>query len=48
MTRPVGVDELPWLSQQFVCVSPKIVTLGLNQIGRYPLIPLGGGATLVT
>lgn len=34
VARPVGVDELARLGQEFVGVRPKVVALSLDEVGR--------------
>ncbi len=39
MTSPVGVDKLARFSEQLIGVGTKVVTLGLDQVGRDTLAP---------
>lgn len=41
MAGPVGVDEFARLCKKLVSVGTKVVTLGLNQIGRHTSRPAG-------
>ena len=43
MTSPVGVDKLARFSEQLIGVGTKVVTLGLDQVGRDTLAPTSKG-----
>lgn len=38
MAGPVSVDKLPWFGQEFIGVGPKVIPLGLDQVGWQHLV----------